>query len=154
MFITLSAEVSVCPHLWMCLSTCSTPLQCNDGAVSSRAAKGESQSTAFPSIRVQLVWLSCDLTVATIGLGVKVQEMMGLFTKQTIQAGKTMRCNPNEQGTHTHSHTHPNMHHLHKSTYTKLITSFVRFFFLWLSKQHICCTVTNKQMLQFFFQLH
>lgn len=87
-----------------------TPV-CDDGVVSSRVANGESQSTAFPSIHVQLVWLSCDLTGATIGPGVKVHEMRGPFNKQIIQAGKTIHCNTNGRDKYTHKTTHTHVHH-------------------------------------------
>ncbi len=129
-----------------------TPV-CDDGAVSSRVASGESQSAAFPSIHVQLVRLSCDLIVATIGPGVRVHEMRGPFNKQTIQAGKTIRSDTNDRDKYTHKTTHTHVHHPqvhpHRANYWH--PSCTLFFFFQLSAQHISCKVTNKQMLLLFF---
>lgn len=126
MFISLSSEVTVCLWLWVYLSMCRLfkvcrppAVQCE--AVSFRVAKGKSQSIAFPSIHVQLVWLSGDLIVATIGLSVKVREMIEPFKKQTMQAGKTIRCNPNLQDKHTHPSS---THHPHKANYWHPIWDF------------------------------
>lgn len=94
---------------------------CDGKAVSSKVAKGDSQNTAFPSIHVQLVWLSGDLSAATIGLGVKLLATMAPFSERTIRTGKTIRYDTNERDKYTKPRTPTCIIYTH----TRLITGIL-----------------------------
>lgn len=134
-----SLSYSICLSVWalnfipgrrgLCLSSplvvpcppAATSPVCDGEVVSSKVAKGDSQNTAFPSIHVQLVWLSGDLSAATIGLGVKLCATMAPFSEQTIQAGKTIRYDTNERDEYTKPRTPTCIIYTH----TRLITGIL-----------------------------